>query len=72
MPIRAIRGAIQVDGNDRDAIIEGARELLENPKTYQAMARVHNPYGDGRDSERISGLIRSFLRENTLEKTAKT
>jgi chorismate mutase len=28
VPIRAIRGAIQVDVNDRDAIIEGASEMV--------------------------------------------
>jgi chorismate mutase len=28
VPIRAIRGAIQVDVNDRDAILEGATEMV--------------------------------------------
>jgi chorismate mutase len=28
VPIRAIRGAIQVDANERDAIIEGATEMV--------------------------------------------
>ena len=28
MPIRAIRGAIQVDVNDRDAILDGATEMV--------------------------------------------
>ena len=28
MPIRAIRGATQVDANDRDAILEGTAELV--------------------------------------------
>jgi chorismate mutase len=28
VPIRAIRGAIQVDVNDRDAIIDGATEMI--------------------------------------------
>ena len=54
----------------RNAIVEAARELLENPKTYQAMARVHNPYGDGRASARIGDVIHSFLREKTLGKLA--
>lgn len=28
MPVRAIRGAIQVDGNERDAILNGTAELV--------------------------------------------
>jgi chorismate mutase len=28
MPVRAIRGAIQIDGNDREEILEGASELV--------------------------------------------
>lgn len=28
MPVRGIRGAVQVDANDRDAILEGADELV--------------------------------------------
>jgi chorismate mutase len=28
MAVRAIRGAIQIDGNDRDQILEGASELV--------------------------------------------
>jgi chorismate mutase len=28
MPVRAIRGAVQVDANEREAIIEGAAELV--------------------------------------------
>jgi chorismate mutase len=28
VPVRAIRGAIQIDANDRDAILEGTSELV--------------------------------------------
>jgi len=28
MPVRAIRGAVQVDSNDREAILDGADELV--------------------------------------------
>jgi UDP-N-acetylglucosamine 2-epimerase (non-hydrolysing) len=61
-------GTVKLVGADEDAIVEGARELLENPETYQAMARVHNPYGDGHASARIGDVIHSFLREKTLTK----
>jgi chorismate mutase len=29
MPVRAVRGAIQVDANDRDEILEGTSELVK-------------------------------------------
>lgn len=61
-------GTVKLVGSCEDAIVQAARELLENPKTYQAMARVHNPYGDGRASARIGDAIHSFLRENSLPK----
>jgi UDP-N-acetylglucosamine 2-epimerase (non-hydrolysing) len=62
-------GTVKLVGSDENVIVEAARELLENPKTYQAMARVHNPYGDGRASARIGDAIHSFLREKTLVKS---
>lgn len=46
-------GVARLVGSNTDAIVEGARELLENPATYEKMSRAVNPYGDGRASERI-------------------
>jgi UDP-N-acetylglucosamine 2-epimerase (non-hydrolysing) len=44
---------------DRDAIVEGARELLDDARVYAAMASSVNPYGDGRASPRIvDALVR--------------
>jgi UDP-N-acetylglucosamine 2-epimerase (non-hydrolysing) len=62
-------GTVKLVGSDENVIVETARELLESPKTYQAMARVHNPYGDGRASARIGDALHSFLREKTLVKS---
>lgn len=63
-------GTVKLVGSGEQAIVEAARELLENPKTYRAMARVHNPYGDGCASARIGDVIHSFLSENSLAKRA--
>ncbi len=38
--------------------------LLDHPEIHRSMARVHNPYGDGRASERIHDVIRSFFTQN--------
>jgi UDP-N-acetylglucosamine 2-epimerase (non-hydrolysing) len=56
-------GTVKLVGADEDAIVAAAQNLLENPKVYAAMSRVHNPYGDGRASGRISDAIRSFFSE---------
>jgi UDP-N-acetylglucosamine 2-epimerase (non-hydrolysing) len=35
--------------------------LLQNPEAYDAMARAHNPFGDGQASARIVEASRRFL-----------
>ncbi|MEZ5400700.1 MAG: UDP-N-acetylglucosamine 2-epimerase (non-hydrolyzing) [Bryobacteraceae bacterium] len=54
-------GTVRLVGADPDRILSNATELLDNPSTYAAMARAHNPYGDGRASERIAGILREAL-----------
>ena len=55
------RGAV-VDGNvDKIDIVAEAVRLLEDPREYERMARIHNPYGDGEASRRISEIIEGFL-----------
>jgi len=54
-------GTVKLVGADENAIVAATENLLENPKEYEAMSRVHNPYGDGRASGRISDAIRSFF-----------
>ena len=57
-------GTVLLVGTDPDRIAFEAAKLLDNPEIHQAMARVHNPYGDGRASERIHHVIRSFFKQN--------
>jgi UDP-N-acetylglucosamine 2-epimerase (non-hydrolysing) len=52
-PEAVAAGTAVVVGTQRDAIVEGARRLLEDAEEYQSMARTVNPYGDGRASRRI-------------------
>lgn len=54
-------GTVRLVGSDEDRIVEQATALLQNSEEYESMARVHNPYGDGHASERILGVMRSFL-----------
>lgn len=40
-------------GTDRETIVRETRRLLADRGAREAMARTHNPYGDGKASERI-------------------
>jgi UDP-N-acetylglucosamine 2-epimerase (non-hydrolysing) len=42
-------------------ILREASLLLEDSTAYDAMARAHNPFGDGKASERIVEVSRCFL-----------
>ena len=57
-------GTVKLVGTDPVRILAEARTLLDFPEIHAAMARVHNPYGDGRSSARISDLIHSFFSQN--------
>ncbi|MCU1261674.1 MAG: UDP-N-Acetylglucosamine 2-epimerase [Bryobacterales bacterium] len=56
-------GTVRLVGTDARRIFEEASLLLDNPEECARMSRVHNPYGDGRASERIAGAIHSFITE---------
>lgn len=60
-PEAVMAGTVKLVGTDEDRIVKEATTLLEDRQTYDRMARTHNPYGDGRASERIAGLIHAFL-----------
>ena len=53
-------GTVKLTGTDPERIVGEAVALLESPEAYRAMARVHNPYGDGSASGRIAGAIRAY------------
>jgi UDP-N-acetylglucosamine 2-epimerase (non-hydrolysing) len=59
-PEAVIAGTVRLVGTDEDAIVREASMLLDDPEVYQAMARRHNPYGDGRASPRIADAVRDF------------
>jgi UDP-N-acetylglucosamine 2-epimerase (non-hydrolysing) len=50
-------GTVKLVGTDEEKIVGEAARLLEDPALYEAMARRHNPYGDGHASERIAGAL---------------
>jgi UDP-N-acetylglucosamine 2-epimerase (non-hydrolysing) len=43
-------------------IVREAHRLLDDAAAFDAMARAHNPYGDGRAALRIRDIIKQKIR----------
>lgn len=54
-------GTVRLVGTDEVRIVEQGNLLLDDRGQYEAMSRVHNPYGDGQASRRIATLIAGHL-----------
>jgi UDP-N-acetylglucosamine 2-epimerase (non-hydrolysing) len=54
-------GTAKLIGTDAADILREASLLLEDSSAYEAMARAHNPFGDGQASGRILAASRAFL-----------
>lgn len=52
-------GTAKLVGTDADRIVAEAERLLDDAASYSAMARAHNPFGDGRSAARIADLLAS-------------
>ena len=52
-------GTARLVGTDADRIVREVTRLLDDPEAHAAMARAHNPFGDGHAAERIAGIIRA-------------
>lgn len=50
-------GTAKLVGADTAAIVTETARLLDNPSAYREMAFAHNPYGDGKASQRIANII---------------
>jgi UDP-N-acetylglucosamine 2-epimerase (non-hydrolysing) len=50
-------GTARLVGTDADRIVAEASRLLDDEAAYAAMARAHNPFGDGRSAARIVELL---------------
>jgi UDP-N-acetylglucosamine 2-epimerase (non-hydrolysing) len=54
-------GTAKLVGTDVNKIVGAATRLLEDADEYERHRRVHNPYGDGRASERIAGFLTEYF-----------
>lgn len=50
-------GTARLVGTDEDRIVSEVFNLLDDSAAHAAMARAHNPYGDGQAAARIAGVI---------------
>lgn len=62
-------GTLRLVGTDEEVIYRNFKELLENQKAYDAMAKACNPYGDGDACKRIADILegkeyRPWIAEN--------
>ena len=52
-PEGVMAGTAKLIGSDEDRIVAEVATLLDDPAAYAAMAKAHNPFGDGHASARI-------------------
>jgi UDP-N-acetylglucosamine 2-epimerase (non-hydrolysing) len=54
-------GTAKLIGTDEDRIVSEIFTLLDDAGAYAAMARAHNPFGDGHAAARIAETIAETL-----------
>jgi UDP-N-acetylglucosamine 2-epimerase (non-hydrolysing) len=50
-------GTARLVGTDKNRIVSEIFSLLDDEGAYNAMARAHNPFGDGRAATRIAEIV---------------
>lgn len=50
-------GTARLVGTDEARIVAAVSELLDDAAAYAAMARAHNPFGDGHAAQRIARIV---------------
>ena len=59
-------GTAKLIGTDKQRIIWEVFNLLDGEAAYSAMARAHNPFGDGYASQRIAEIVWNAHRQDLL------
>ncbi|AIW16165.1 non-hydrolyzing UDP-N-acetylglucosamine 2-epimerase [Vibrio tubiashii] len=54
-------GTVKLVGTDKDTIVNEVETLLLNEEAYKNMSLAHNPYGDGKASQRIVDIIKEHF-----------
>ena len=53
-------GTSKLVGTDMEKIVMETEHLLTDYRSYLKMSRAHNPYGDGKASDRIVEILKEF------------
>ena len=61
-------GTVRLVGTDRKKIVGGVTKLLDDAGEYSSMSRAHNPYGDGKASQRIVRIFEENLQKSSAAK----
>jgi UDP-N-acetylglucosamine 2-epimerase (non-hydrolysing) len=61
-------GTVKLVGTDKEKIIDGVSTLLTDSQVYVRMSRAHNPYGDGKASQRIVKILEDYFEREPLGK----
>lgn len=56
-PEAVTAGTVKLVGTETDAIVDAVTTLLDDVEAWEAMSRAHNPYGDGKASQRIAEIL---------------
>lgn len=59
-PEAVLAGTVKLVGTDKDLLIKEANILLNNLDEYKKMSMAHNPYGDGKASQRIIDILKTI------------
>lgn len=54
-------GTVKLVGTQPERIVEAVRTLISDRVEYERMSRAHNPYGDGKASDRIVAAIKASM-----------
>jgi UDP-N-acetylglucosamine 2-epimerase (non-hydrolysing) len=54
-------GTVKLVGTNREKIVKEAQKLLDNKDEYKKMSMAHNPYGDGKASQRVINFLKDNL-----------
>ena len=57
-------GTVMLLGTDENDIVKNSQNLIDNNNYYEGMSFSHNPYGDGKASERIMKIIYEKSKED--------
>lgn len=52
-------GTVSLVGANKENIVKGVQQLIENKELYKKMSKSHNPYGDGKTVEKIINFLKT-------------